>query len=253
LDLASRRYLEGNGPLAITLEDPDGTRHDLQVPRAPFNQLPPSTPWLHPSGFLDAAPGVFYINMGGDVEADGPDLFRRMDAALPQAEAVIVDMRGYPGLDHYGVVIRLVGTAAMRSPIFEVPVWTGPDQVEDSSVQYTGATFGIDAPGFAGPIVLLVGPTSVSAAENFSSMLTPFGNVTVMGRASAATNGNITGMNLPGGTGLSMTGMRILGVGGEPFHGIGIVPDVEIWPTAESLWTQTDVALEAAIERLTAE
>jgi hypothetical protein len=250
LDLASRRYLEGNGPLAITVEDLDGTRHARQIDRVPFLQTPPITPWLHSTGFLERAPGVFYLNMGGDVESDEPDLIERLDAALPQAEALIVDMRGYPGVNHYSVAIRLVGARDFRSPIFETPVWTGPNHYEETRIQYGGGSFGVDAPGFAGPIVLLVGPISVSAAENFSSMLVPLDNVTVMGRRSAGTNGTITGMNLPGGMGLTMTGMRVLDVDGNRFHGVGIVPDVEIWPTTESLWNQDDIVLNAAIEHL---
>ena len=60
-------------------------------------------------------------------------------------------------------------------------------------------------------------------------MLVDADRVTVIGRNSAATNGNITGVNLPGGFAFSFTGMDVRH--SDPamsvFHGVGIVPATE--------------------------
>ncbi|WP_437836060.1 S41 family peptidase [Sorangium sp. So ce1153] len=64
--------------------------------------------------------------------------------------------------------------------------------------------------GFArvrGPIVLLVGNGTLSAAEHFSLALVDANRVTVVGRGTAGTDGNITGVQLPGQFALSFTGM----------------------------------------------
>ena len=78
-------------------------------------------------------------------------------------------------------------------------------------------------------------------------MLVDAGRVTVVGRTSAGTNGNITGIQLPGAFALSFTGMEVLHADGAPFHGIGIVPDVEVLLDAVSLRDGHDPELETAI------
>jgi C-terminal processing protease CtpA/Prc len=53
----------------------------------------------------------------------------------------------------------------------------------------------------------------------------------VVGRQSAGTNGNITGLMLPTGLGFSFTGLEVLFPDSSRFHGVGIVPDVLVEPT----------------------
>ena len=108
------------------------------------------------------------------------------------------------------------------------------------------------SPSYAGPIVLITGPGAVSAAENFMMMLVGAGRVTVVGRTSAGTNGNITGVQLPGGFSFSFTGMAVTFPDGSRFHGVGIVPDVEVQPTAADYASRRDAELLAAIQILRA-
>ncbi|MCA9541317.1 MAG: peptidase S41 [Myxococcales bacterium] len=251
LDLASRRYLNRDTPLRLTLRAPDGIERDASIMPVSFDAVPPRTEWLRPTGDLAAegAAEVFYVNMSGEVEGDTPALLARLDAGLAAADALILDMRGYPGTDVFAVVGRVLGGAA-RAPRYRVPEWSGPDawRLADSPVGLP--IFGVtaDAPGFPGPIALIVGPTSVSAAENFASMLSQAPQVHVIGRPSAATNGNITGMKLPGGWGLTFTGMQVRFPDDTPFHGVGVVPDVEVMPEPADYVEGFDRALQAAIE-----
>jgi C-terminal processing protease CtpA/Prc len=91
----------------------------------------------------------------------------------------------------------------------------------------------------------------VSAAENFATMLVDTSRVTVVGRQSAGTNGNITGVQLPGA--FAFTGMEVVHTDGSTFHGIGILPDVEVAPEAGDLRDGRDTTLEAAIAVLRGE
>ncbi len=254
LDLASRRYLQGRDPLRLGLMDLEGDTWDVALDRVAFGGAPSSTPWHHPTGWLDAfdAPGVYYVNLANDVEQDEPDLVARIQAALPDAEGLILDMRGYPGVPTRRVAVLTIGGEAYRSAIFEVPRWDGPAVTQMTHSQYdariVGGASALAVPPFAGPVALLVGPTSVSAAEDFAMTLSQSAAVTVVGRRSAGTNGNITGVKLPGGFGLTFTGMRVLFPDGARFHGVGVAPDVEVWPTAAALAEGRDAALDAAIE-----
>lgn len=253
LDRASRRYLQGRDPLRLGLMDLEGDTWDVALDRVAFGGAPSSTPWHHPTGWLDAfdAPGVYYVNLAHDVEQDVLDLLPRMQAALPDAEGLILDMRGYPGLPTLHVALLTIGGEAYRSAILEVPLWEGPAVAQMTHSQDDArvvAASALEVPPFAGPVALLVGPTSVSAAEDFAMTIAQSAAVTVVGRRSAGTNGNITGVKLPGGLGLTFTGMRVLFPDGARFHGVGIAPDVEVWPTAAALAEGRDAALDAAIE-----
>lgn len=204
---------------------------------------------LRPNGYLDDLDEgeVYYLNLSDDVTFEAAQLTAAMDDLRSRdARAVIVDMRGYPGINHYAVLPNLV-PGPFSSPQFVVPQWYGPDVFEwdVSSYDFEGRS---DA--FDGPIVLLVGNASVSAAENFSSMLTPRPDTLVVGRQSASTNGNITRSFLTGGYYTLFTGMKIRTPDGDDFHGIGIVPDVEVIADAASVAAGRDPELEAALRAL---
>jgi C-terminal processing protease CtpA/Prc len=94
----------------------------------------------------------------------------------------------------------------------------------------------------------------VSAAENFMQMLVGAGRLAgIVGeQPSAGTNGNITGIQLPGGFGFIYTGMRVLNPDGSRHHGVGIVPTVQTTLTAADLRDGVDRDLLAAIELLSA-
>jgi hypothetical protein len=249
-DLATRYFTRMAGPLELDVRAPDGTLQTLTVDPQPLAALQafggaPSLRAAGPLGDL-GAPTLYYINLAGDVLTSIAD-FKASLAAAVGSTGLVIDMRGYPGTEHYEIARRLI-PEAFSSPLFGVTTHDGPDLTSFESSAYDWAP--LSNPSFAGPIVLLVGHRSVSAAENFSTMLVDADRVTVVGRNSAATNGNITGVLLPGGFAFTFTGMEVLHADGNPFHGIGIVPDVEVPLTAEAFAAGADPELLAAIEVL---
>lgn len=239
------------GAEVFTLVDPDGVEEELTIEPQVVDALyeVPITWYLRENGTLDdlGHPEVAYLNLASEVTTD----LSQVDDVLALAagsDGLIVDMRGYPGVNHYTVLSALI-PGDYQTPVFRVPTWTGPDQMEmvESQYTYTG-----DDDAYGGPIVLLVSPITVSAAENFSQMLVGSGRVTaVVGSpSSAGTNGNITGFTLPGSYFMSFTGMEILNPDRSRFHGVGIVSDVVVEPTAADLRDGTDPVLEAGIEVL---
>jgi C-terminal processing protease CtpA/Prc len=81
-------------------------------------------------------------------------------------------------------------------------------------------------------------------------MIAALPNVTIMGQPSAATNGTITTVQLPGGFGMNFTGMRLVNPDGSEFHGIGLVPDIPVDPTPAQFAAGEDPELQAAITHL---
>jgi len=78
-------------------------------------------------------------------------------------------------------------------------------------------------------------------------MLVSADRVKVMGRRSAGTNGNITGVMLPGGFAMTYTGMEVLFGDKSQFHGIGIVPDTETTLSAQAFKDGLDPELIEAV------
>jgi len=250
LDLAFRELTLLRGPVALRLRDPDGVERDVTVDPVEVDVLYtlPFTEAYHPNGRLDdfGAGDIAYLN----VDSYTTTGLSQVDAVLDDmdgAVGLVVHMRGYPGVNHYPVAGALI-PGAYSSPIFRVPVWTGPDTltIDESFYALEG-----DADAYAGPLVLLVHGSCVSAAENFAIMLVGAGRpVAILGTNSAGTNGNITGVRMPGPYYLSFTGMEVLFPDGSRFHGVGIVPDEVIAPTPADLRDGRDPVLERAVELL---
>lgn len=248
-NIAARRLKVLSGPVDLTLRDPDGVETTITFQPQPLQdfQAIGFAPVVRPAGTLAdlGAPSLYYINMTDEVLASVADF----KTALTQASSstgLVIDMRGYPGIDHYEVAQRLI-QAPFSSPIFRVPVLSG---LEARTIDESSYMLGpLVSPSFSGPIALIVGHATVSAAENFSIMLVDAGRVKVFGRQSAATNGNITGVEVPGAFGFSFTGMEVRHADAQKsvFHGIGIVPEVESQLTAAAFRDGIDPELEDAV------
>ncbi len=246
-DLATYKMVQLLGPTAIGLRAPDGVLRTVTVSPASaaqyfslFDLNKRRASFLTDRG----APTVYYFSL--DVEADVADGCVKVLNEASTAAGLVVDMRGYPVGGAFDCLGRLV-QARMLSPIFRVPVLTGPNRsrVEDMSGWYIDP---VANPNFAGPMVLLVGTGSVSAAETISAMLVDAKRTRkVVGRPSAATNGNITQARLPGALSFTFTGMEVLRLDRGVLHGKGIVPDIEVLPTVADIVSGTDRTLDTAI------
>jgi C-terminal processing protease CtpA/Prc len=250
LDVSYRELWYLKGDTTFTLRDPDGVEEDVVVtPTDGANRASLDFAWYtRPNGTLDdfGYPEIAYLDLASEVTTT----LAEVEATIALAEeALIVDMRGYPGVNHYEVMDLLVA-GAYASPQFRTHTWTGPGlhAVEEEQYALEG-----DADAYTGTIVLLVSPVTVSAAENFSQMLVGAGRVVAVvgSESSAGTNGNITGVRLPGGYYLSFTGMEVRNPDGSEFHGQGIRADLIVNPTPADLRDGRDAVLEAAVDLLT--
>jgi C-terminal processing protease CtpA/Prc len=256
-DKASREISMLRGPATLELIDPDGARRQVTIAPRPYNAYAsaylPIVSGRPPGPLADlGAPSLYYINMNSDTAPTVFDILRAVqDANERAATGLVLDMRGYPGGDHYADAGSLIGHA-FSSPQFWIPYRRGAGT--DAVYQMTQYTLRPVIPTWNRPIVLLTGPHAVSAAENFMQMVVGAGRLTaVIGeQPSAGTNGNITGVQLPGGFGFSYTGMRVLNPDGTRHHGVGIVPTIDTAISAEDLRDGVDRDLLTAIEVLSA-
>jgi C-terminal processing protease CtpA/Prc len=256
-DLASQWVVARNQPATLKLQDPAGSVRTVVVdPQSPDRRDAAAAPGVsdRASGPLaDLGAGeLYYLNMNFFTSpTSGAVRAALADAVARDARALVLDMRGYPGADINEVAARLIRQPFV-TPQFGVTARLGPD---DSTLRfYQFPAFPIwSPPVWNRPIVLLTGSHAVSNAENFMQRLTRAGAdrvAAVVGRRSAGTNGDITGVQLPGGFVFIYTGMELRNPDGTTFHGVGIAPDIPVTTTATDLRDGVDPDLLSAIEYL---
>jgi C-terminal processing protease CtpA/Prc len=103
---------------------------------------------------------------------------------------------------------------------------------------------------FAGPIVILTGPATFSAAEDFVVPLHASGRATVVGEKTGGSTGQPLIIELPGDGGARICTKRDAYPDGREFVGVGIIPDVEVHPTPADIAADHDVVLEEGIKVL---
>jgi hypothetical protein len=254
-NLITRKHLlRVYGPRTFELRSPDGSFHHVVAAPQPYADETPfgSSPVTRASGWLTdvGAPDVYYLAMSYEF-SPGPSDALAAIAAAAGASAMIVDMRGYPNGNHYAVDWALMPTGFFY-PDFRDPyaLTTSELFVVDEGIDYpSGPVAG--GPTYSGPIILLVGHDTVSAAENFADMLVDNQRTLhVVGRQSAGTNGSITGLEVLGHYSVSFTGEDMRNADGSQYVGIGITPDIPVTLTQSNVSGGHDPELAAALAAL---
>ena len=99
---------------------------------------------------------------------------------------------------------------------------------------------------------MLTGPETFSAAEDFVVVLHASKRATVVGERTGGSTGQPLMIDLPGGVKARVCTIHYTYPDGREFVGVGVIPDVEIHPTAVDIATDRDVILEKAVELLKA-
>ncbi len=195
-------------------------------------------------------PDLFYMNLDGGYAGTDSDVNAALTLASG-ARALLLDMRGHPASrgatwDPYAFLQRLMAMS-FDTPRYRVPVLVGGEHVDDIH-PYEASYPPLAAPSFHGPVVFMVDRMSVSFAEDLAMMLLGANRaVAVVGRPTAGTTGSVTGMQLPAGFSVFMTGMEARWPNGETFYGRGAIPTVLVTPTAQDYANGEDPFLRAAI------
>ena len=105
---------------------------------------------------------------------------------------------------------------------------------------------------FLGPVIVLTGPETFSAAENFVVLLHASKRATVVGERTGGSTGDSLIIDLPGDVTAHVCTAHATYPDGREFVGVGVIPDVEVHPTAVDIATDRDVVLEKGVALLKA-
>ncbi|KKC27938.1 S41 family peptidase [Sphingomonas sp. SRS2] len=194
-----------------------------------------------PTNLRDVEPGRRLVHIPGGILLIGFDQFDPGDdrwianaiAGTPDLRGVILDLRGNGG-GRDDVLDKVAGLFSTRRQL--LIRLTGKKVIEES-------TRGAGASAYRGPLAVLVGPQTASAAEILAFYLDESGRAYTVGERSA---GAVTGgvdYNLPGGGQLTVAEYDIRTANGTRLEGNGFTPKYQ----APSARTPNDAALAKAV------
>jgi len=233
-------------PVTLTLASADGTRQHVELPRTQYG------------GTLDRA-NVEWRRLDGDVglvaihtfnAADVDSLVREAMAELSDAGGLVIDIRqNGGGTSGWWVMRHLTDRCettrwSARQYVAVHRAWGRGEGVVEGGPGVVAADD--DDVRFDGPVALLVGPRTFSAAEDLAATFAHSGRGTIVGRPTGGSTGQPLFFSLPGGGGARVCAKRDVLPDGTPFVGIGVIPDVLVEPTVDDVRRGHDRALESA-------
>ncbi|MFD2521434.1 S41 family peptidase [Emticicia soli] len=184
---------------------------------------------------------IAYIDNGSVKQAHLPTIWKEIEPT----KGLIIDLRNYPSsfvlydLCNYLMPDKTDFVKFSNGNIAEPGLFTF---TKNQTVGKKNKDY------YKGKVVILINEISQSSSEFHTMAYRVNPNAIVIGSTTAAADGNISQFFLPGGINTAISGIGVYYPDGKETQGIGIVPDIEIKPTIQSIKSGRDELLEKAIE-----
>ena len=225
--------------------EPGGRERTARLRRELISRVPEFT-------LRRAAGGVYVASFNIFTEEVAARFVRALRAEGGDARALVIDLRDNGGGETEAMTDIASTMLPAGAPLGRFTGRDGRSLIEPR----TRASFlsAAEAPySFGGPVVVLTGPRTASAAEVFAAALREAGRARVVGEA---TCGCVLGIRrrhtLPDGGVLDISEMDYRTAAGARLEGAGVAPDEQLAPTRAELRKGQDGALKRAVEWLKA-
>lgn len=184
------------------------------------------------------------------------DKFREHIKSIYKSKGLIIDVRkngGGNSSNGDAIIAQLIDKAIpgtrWKTPQYRAAfrAWGSDEKWYDGGSDMINP--GTDAP-FLRPIVVLIGPETNSAAEDFVVPLHAAGRAILVGGKTSGSTGQPLRFDLGYGVNGRICTKRDIYPDGREFVGVGIIPGVEVHPTQTDIAAGRDVVLERGIEVL---
>ena len=187
---------------------------------------------------------IGYINIGKIQKDSLPAIFEKFG----NTKGIIIDIRNYPNdFMPYamGKYLKPAYTPFVR--------YTGPDFNNPGAFKFigyigNGASDSDHVKTYKGLVIILINEQTQSSAEYTAMALRTAPRTVVMGSQTAGADGDISYVPFPGGFYSPFSGLGIFYPDGKETQGVGIVPDVFVYPTQQGIAAGKDEILEKAKE-----
>ena len=195
--------------------------------------------------FYLISPNIGYVNLAFLKTSDIESIFD----SLENTRGVIFDIRNYPNFSFSDFFCHLVPP---EQPVFYA-------QANFADLSHIGAFYKNEKQGafytkdqsenckrYKGKVIVLINEIPQSATETKIMMFRAIG-ATLIGTPTTGTNGTVAVLKLPGGIITNFSSLGFYYPDGEEIQRKGIIPDIEVYPTMESIMEAKDEILEEAI------
>jgi len=238
-------------PVTVEFRSPDGRTFEKSLKRGPY----PDTTALPAIVYKKLAGNIAYLAINTFNTEDAQKDFDRYLPEIRASDGLIFDVRendGGSGLIAYNILRNFTAKD------FETPRWKSRQYVATLNVwgQPGGwyepkPTMGEGKPAdfYAKPVVMLIGPHSLSATDVFAATFQSMKRGKLVGEPTAGSTGDPLGFALPGGGSGRVSTSTDAGPG---LIGRGVQPDVRAPRTVKDFLAGRDAALEAAVAEIKA-
>jgi carboxyl-terminal processing protease len=245
-------------PVLLALRGADGVERNESVARRGYDDVH----WPPEFGFRMLSGEVAYLALDHFESSEGVKAFEK---ALPQilgAKGLVLDLRDNGGgSSNYGFEILSylipgpLTTAQSRyrseSSLFRAGGSSREGRIQWAPTPGDGNHYRSDhAQHYAGPVALLIGPQTFSAAEDFVVAFDYAKRGLLVGSATAGSTGQPLMLALPGGGTARICVKRDSYPDGREFVGKGIAPDVAVTTTIDAIRRGEDPVLDRAAAEL---
>lgn len=189
--------------------------------------------------------GTIYldINHGKLNDADIEELLPK----LLKAKNIILDVRSYPGIGLS--LLQHLQTKPCPWSNKNIDITLNPHGNNDYSIPYLQNHLKQPKePHINANVIALSSRHSISYCESFISYLKYNNLAKIVGEQTAGTTGDVVPGMYPCKSKIPFTGLRVVNPDGSQFHGVGIIPDLEVKLTVQGILDGRDEVLEAALK-----
>jgi len=237
-------------PVVLTLRDGRANEHTATVDRRSYAD----THWTERPFYRDLGRGVAYVNVDEFNDDHVDAQFEKAWPRIRAAKALVIDARDNGGgSSQYGLTIltyltnlpinTLLSKQRQYRPVSRAH---GSASIEWQALDHR--PFPNDRKDvFTGKVVVLIGPKTFSAGEDFVAALQLMRRGKLIGERTGGGTGQPLTFELPGGGTARICAKRDEYPDGHTFVGSGIAPDIEVKATVADVRAKRDPALARAM------
>ena len=258
--IAYPRILQGpkESSVSLSIKTPPGEVRKVSLTRK-ANGLALLPRRTRPSNFeyRDLEDGLVYVALNTFSNEKIVQEFNEKFQEIRRAKGLIIDVRKNGGgcSSKGDAIIKCLIEKAIRHTLWKTPqhiaafqAWGRPEKWFEGEPEKIEPRQGEK---YLGPIVILIGTETFSAAEDFVVPLHAAGRATIVGQKSGGSTGQPLQFSfLDGKIQGRVCTKRDTYPDGREFVGVGIIPDVEVNPTVEDIVNDRDVVLDKGIQIL---
>jgi len=245
-------------PVQLTLRDASGETKSASVHRYCEPSSKCTWPGNEPAQFKILPGNIAYLAVNEFEDDGGAKTMRDNFASIAKATGLIIDLRRNSGGNQQNAMAILAmltdkpfAGVSVRSLNYKpfVRAWgSAPEWLKESAEEVSPNP----ACHYSKPVIVLAGPGTFSAAENFVVVFDTMHRGTLVGEATPGSTGDSIIFKLPGGgTGRIMMA-DVEYADGRVFEGVGVPPQVKVSTTVSDIRQGKDAALDRAVEILSA-